>query len=76
MARGIAVDGVKHAGIVESAAGKVRTLKRDEIDADWDPTADGHLTVWSYGRFRCDAVRWSRPSLFGLIDARLRYNPR
>ena len=46
MARGIAVDGVKHAGIVESAAGKVRTLKRDEIDADWDPTADGHLTVW------------------------------
>ena len=45
-ARGISVDSVKHAGIVESAAGKVRILKRDEIDADWDPTADTHLTVW------------------------------
>ena len=45
-ARGISVDSVKHAGIVESAAGKVRILKRDEIDAEWDPTADTHLTVW------------------------------
>ena len=45
-ARGISVDSVKHAGIVESAAGKVRILKRDEIDSDWDPTADTHLTVW------------------------------
>ena len=45
-ARGISVDSVKHAGIVESAAGKVRILRRDEIDADWDPTADAHLTVW------------------------------
>ena len=46
MARGIAVDGVKHAGIVESTAGKVRILKRAEIDADWDPAVDAHLTVW------------------------------
>ena len=45
-ARGISVDSVKHAGIVESAAGKVRILKRDEMDAGWDPTADAHLTVW------------------------------
>ena len=46
-ARGIAVDSVKRAGIVESAAGKVRILKRDEIDAGWDPAADAHLTVWA-----------------------------
>ena len=46
MARGISVDSVRHAGIVESAAGKVRILKRDEINASWDPTADAHLTVW------------------------------
>ncbi|ABN76952.1 DUF1156 domain-containing protein [Cereibacter sphaeroides] len=45
-ARGIAVDSVKHAGIVESAAGKVRLLKRDELDPDWAPEEDGHLTVW------------------------------
>ena len=45
-ARGISVESVKHAGIVESAAGKVRILKRDELDAEWEPDADGHLTVW------------------------------
>ncbi|TPI12225.1 DUF1156 domain-containing protein [Mesorhizobium sp. B4-1-3] len=45
-ARGISVDSVKHAGIVESAAGKVRILTRDELDDDWEPESDGHLTVW------------------------------
>lgn len=45
-ARGISVDSVKHAGIVESAAGKVRILAREELDDDWDPEDDRHLTVW------------------------------
>lgn len=45
-ARGIAVDSVKHAGIVESQAGKVRILKRDELAPDWEPQTDTHLTVW------------------------------
>ena len=45
-ARGISVESVKHAGIVESAAGKVRILARDELDEDWDPEEDRHLTVW------------------------------
>lgn len=45
-ARGISVESVKHAGIVESAAGKVRILNRDELDEDWQPDSDGHLTVW------------------------------
>ncbi|BAV65500.1 DUF1156 domain-containing protein [Sphingobium cloacae] len=45
-ARGISVESVKHAGIVESAAGKVRILIRDELDEDWEPESDSHLTVW------------------------------
>lgn len=45
-ARGISVESVKHAGIVESSAGKVRIIGRDELEADWDPASDGHLTVW------------------------------
>ena len=45
-ARGISVESVKHAGIVDSAAGKVRILARDELDEDWDPEEDRHLTVW------------------------------
>ena len=45
-ARGVSVDSVKHAGIVESSAGKVRILRRDELEADWDPQTDIHLTIW------------------------------
>lgn len=45
-ARGISVDSVKHAGVVESAAGKVRLLSRQELDVEWEPSNDGHLTVW------------------------------
>ena len=45
-ARGISVDSVKRAGIVESAVGKVRIRKRDEVDAGWEPEQDAHLTVW------------------------------
>ena len=45
-ARGISVESVKHAGLVESSAGKVRLLKREELDDTWSPAADDHLTVW------------------------------
>jgi len=45
-ARGLAVESVKHAGIIESAAGKVRLLKRSELNEEWDPTTDPHLTIW------------------------------
>jgi len=45
-ARGLAVDSVRHAGIIESAAGKVRLLKRSELDDAWDPNTDTHLTIW------------------------------
>jgi putative DNA methylase len=45
-ARGISVDRVKHAGIVESTAGKVRILNREELEPDWEPATDTHLTIW------------------------------
>ena len=45
-AKGISVDQAKHAGIVASAAGKVRILKRSELDDAWDPSTDSNLTVW------------------------------
>lgn len=45
-ARGISVESVKHAGVVESAAGKVRLLKREEMDPEWEPATDMHLTIW------------------------------
>lgn len=46
LARGLAVDSVKHAGIIDSAAGKVQLLKRSELDDGWNPNTDTHLTIW------------------------------
>jgi len=45
-ARGISVESVHHAGIVRSGAGKVRILARDELEEDWSPATDAHLTDW------------------------------
>ena len=45
-ARGITVESVKHAGIVESQAGRVRIFRRDELDDQWEPGTDQHLTIW------------------------------
>ena len=45
-ARGISVESVQQAGIVDSAAGHVRILQRSELDPEWDPATDHQLTVW------------------------------
>jgi len=45
-AKNTAVNGLVQAGIVLARGGKVRLVKRDELPADWDPTADKRLTVW------------------------------
>ena len=45
-AKGTAINGLVRAGIVFSAAGKVRLLRRNELDAAWDPSSDKRLTVW------------------------------
>ena len=44
--RNTSVAGLAEAGIVESGAGKVRLLRRDELDPDWDPITDGRFTIW------------------------------
>jgi putative DNA methylase len=45
-AKGTAVEGVKHAGVIESGRGFVRLLRWKEYPADWDPTTDTRLPVW------------------------------
>jgi putative DNA methylase len=45
-AKAVSISGLVEAGIVHSRAGKVRLLKRNELPVNWDPTADGRLTVW------------------------------
>jgi putative DNA methylase len=45
-AKGTSVDGVKDAGVLESGSGKVRLLKWNEYEEDWDPTRDDRTPVW------------------------------
>jgi putative DNA methylase len=45
-AKNTSISGSAEAGILESARGKVRLLKPEELPADWDPAADPRLTHW------------------------------
>ena len=45
-AKDTAVEGMVRAGILHSRAGKVRLLRRGELEEDWDPRIDARLTVW------------------------------
>ena len=45
-AMAVSVKGVEDSGIVKQGAGKVRLLKREEMDGDWDPQTDNRLTIW------------------------------
>jgi putative DNA methylase len=45
-AKNTAVKGLQEAGILIAKAGKVRLLRREELDRDWDPTSAVRLTVW------------------------------
>jgi putative DNA methylase len=44
--KGTAVDGVKAAGVIAAAGGRVRLLRWREYPADWNPAADTRLPVW------------------------------
>lgn len=44
-ARTTSVQGLERAGIVEARAGKVRLLKREELEA-WAPDTDDRFTIW------------------------------
>ena len=45
-ARNVSVLGVEEAGVLHSAAGKVRLYTRAELPDDWDPVTDKRLIVW------------------------------
>jgi putative DNA methylase len=46
-AKALSVAGLDETKILHSRAGKVRLLRRDELSADWNPSAEHRLTVWA-----------------------------
>ena len=45
-AKNTSPEGMMQAGILESRGGKVRLLRRGELDPEWDPSQDHRLTAW------------------------------
>jgi putative DNA methylase len=45
-AMAVAVSGVVEAGLLASKAGKVRLLKREELEPNWNPATDKRSTIW------------------------------
>lgn len=45
-AKNTSVSGMTEAGIVAARAGKVRLLRKEELEADWDPATDRRFTIW------------------------------
>lgn len=45
-AKGTSVDGVKAAGVAESGSGKVRLLRWNDYESDWDPAKDDRTPIW------------------------------
>ncbi|WP_241906717.1 DUF1156 domain-containing protein [Vibrio splendidus] len=45
-AKGTSVEGVHEAGVIETGAGKVRLLRWEDMDNDWDPKSDNRVPVW------------------------------
>jgi len=55
-AKNTSVEGLVRAGGLEARAGKVRLLRRDELNPDWDPTHDKLLTVWEMAQHLIQAL--------------------
>ncbi len=55
-AKGTAVNALDQAGVIYAKAGKVRLLKRTELDINWDPTTDKKLTVWECVQYLIKAL--------------------
>jgi putative DNA methylase len=45
-AKALSVEGLQRSGILVARGGRVRLLKREELQEDWDPSTDIRLTVW------------------------------
>lgn len=50
-AMAVSVSGLVEAGLLKSGAGKVRLLKREELDPTWDPVTDSRLTIWEITQY-------------------------
>lgn len=66
-AKNTSIAGLAEAGVLESARGKVRLLRPEELPADWDPATDPRLTHWETVHQLIRALNTSEATAAGLI---------
>ena len=66
-AKGTSVDGVKEAGVVSAARGKVRLFKISELPKSWDPTRDNRVPIWEACHQMCRALGESERAAGALL---------
>ena len=62
-----AVSGVVEAGIAESRGGRVRLLRREELEEEWSPVADKRRTDWEAVQHMIRLLDRSEPEAAGLL---------
>ena len=62
-----AVDGVVEAGIAESRGGKVRLLRREELEEEWSPVEDKRRTDWEAAQHLIRLLDRSEAEAAGLL---------
>jgi putative DNA methylase len=55
-ARAISVSGLTESGIASARAGRVKLIARKDLPPNWDPSADGRLTVWEATQYLIRAL--------------------
>ncbi|HQU45725.1 MAG TPA: hypothetical protein PK867_23125 [Pirellulales bacterium] len=70
-AKNTAVAGLVEAGVVKARGGKVKLVGRDGLPDDWDPAADGRLTVWETTQHLIRALETQGESGAAALLARL-----
>lgn len=70
-AKNTSTQGLVEAGIVHSARGKVRLLRRDELREGWDPREDDRRTVWEATHYLISALDGGGEQLAAALLIRL-----
>ncbi len=67
-AKNTSVSGMVEANILAAKGGKVRLLKKEELDADWDPSHDKRLTIWEITHHLIRRIEQSESAAAELIQ--------
>lgn len=65
------VAGLSEAGVLQKGKGKVRLLRRDELQKDWDPVTDRRFTTWEATQHLIHALETGGEAAAAALLARL-----